>query len=429
MEPLYTLLRSEIKKFEKHVEDCRDSFDMVTLSRFLSGLTEQDAENVDSLQRVRHLANHLAKAKLPFKDSRSDIDNYISWLSAYMDYLRVLKEAFDDRIVIPLCENLYVNEDTESHRISSDSSNCSSPVSSKASSQKEWMKLPRTYQTAQPEVPMDSIPKIAKELFNVRRRWTLLLTNDTIKDEYFNPQSIADLCRMNTPEHLKKVLRLIPDIFYKCLLTADLSRQWLDLHECRYGLLNFPVAETKDFHTEGTTRKLCLVTAKQLSTHKEAKLMQSRDSQAVQTTSQESSEELDDVHCMKTRMEQEDLNFLVRREERLKTLEKETREAGFRVHDLLSQLELVKQENEQLQQRWDFEELQRTEEGVIKRKHRTNLRQMEELQRQLKLQKYRYRILEGDWMLELEIRPLLIRHMDTVSEGSAERRTATTWIK
>ncbi|XP_038646252.1 uncharacterized protein LOC119962343 [Scyliorhinus canicula] len=276
------------------------------------------------------------------------------------------------------------------------------------------MKLPRTYQAAQAEVPMDSIPKVAKELFNVRRRWTLLLTNDTIKDEYFNPQSVADLCRMNIPKHLKKVLRLIPDIFYKCLLTADLSRQWLDLHECRYGLLNVPVSETKDIHSGGTPGKLCLLRAKQLSIQKEAKRMQSGDDQAVQTTSQESSEELDDGHCMKTRMEQEDLNFLVRREERLKTLEKETREAGFRVHDLQSQLELLKQENDQLQQRWDFEELPNTEEGVIKRKHCTNLRHMEELQQQLKLQKYRYRILEGDWMLELEIRPLLIRHMDTL---------------
>ncbi|XP_067842830.1 uncharacterized protein [Heptranchias perlo] len=419
MDSLYASLRNEIRTFDKHVQSCRDSFDLTNLSRFLSVLTEQDPESVNNLQRVRYLASSRDWNKLTFNDGSSDVNGYGAWLVAYVDYLRGLKETFDDKVVIPLCENLYVNEETESLGLSSDSSNLSSSTSSQASDHHQRQK--RGPGSNQAEVPTDSIPKIAKELFNVRRRWALLLNHGIIKDEYFNPQSITDLHKVDTPKHLTKILRLIPDVFYKGLLAADLSSQWVDLHECRYGVIDLAVPLTKGFYNdcEHTNSKVFRVREKEPSMHKEPRDVESsKDPQRLRAAFQESSEEADDFTCMKPklRVDEEELDFLLRREERVKTLEKQTQDSDLRIHNLQSQLERAKQEIEMIQQQKDFEVTGKAQEGTVTRRRWTILRHIEALEKQLNLEKYQYKILEGDWMLELEIRPSLIRHMDMLQD-------------
>eukprot|EP00061_Rhincodon_typus_P006323 g26856.t1 len=407
MASFYALLRNEIGKFEKHVQDCRESFDLGTLSQFLAALTEPNAVCVDSLQQIKQLARQQGKNKVLLKGSSSDAGEYASWLCTYMDYLRALKETFDDKVIIPLCEELYVNEDTGNPRVYNDSSNCSSSLSSQASSQEQkWReRASGNCLVGQHKVQMDSIPKIAKELFNVRRRWALLLTDDTIRTEYFTLQSITDLHRTDTPKHLNKVLQLVPDIFCKCLLTADLARQWLELHECRYGELTLPVPVI-DSNGQRTSA-LFLDGEKELSVHENMQGMESKKNEQLQPMSQESSEELDDLSCEKTRlgMDEEELHYLFRREKHVRNLERQTQESGFRVHDLQLQLEHVRQEMEQIRQRQEVEERNNG-------RPYSNHRLIEELERKLRLEKYRYRILEADWLLQLEIEPDVIRHMD-----------------
>ncbi|GCC16971.1 hypothetical protein chiPu_0022459 [Chiloscyllium punctatum] len=408
MASFHTLLRTEIGKFEKHVRDCRDAFDLGTLSQFLTALTEPDTGSVDSVQQVRQLARQRGNNKLLCKGSSCDASDYASWLCTYIDYLRALKETFDDKVIIPLCEELYVNEDTGSQRVHSDSSNCSSSLSSQTSSQQE--RVSESCLMGQQAMRMDSIPKIAKELFNVRRKWALLLTSDTIRTEYFTSQNITDLHRTDTPKHLNKILRLVPDIYCKCLLTADLARQWLQLHECRYGRVTLPVPVTDSNGQRTGTQSLDK--GKGLAVFEEAQGMVARKKEKqLHPMPKVSSEELDDLNNEKVRLRvgDEDLHSLVRREEHVRNLERLTQKSGFRVHELQLQLKQVKQEMELIHRR------QEAEGGNNGRPH-TNLRLIEELERKLRLEKYKYRILQGDWLLQLEIEPYVIRHMELVSQ-------------
>ncbi|XP_060683758.1 uncharacterized protein LOC132817363 [Hemiscyllium ocellatum] len=408
MASFHTLLRTEIGKFEKHVRDCRDTFDLGRLSQFLTALTEPDTGSVDSVQQVRQLARERGNNKLLCKGSSCDASAYASWLCTYIDYLRALKETFDDKVIIPLCEELYVNEDTGSQRVHSDSSNCSSSLSSQASSQQE--RVSESCLMGQQEMRMDSIPKIAKELFNVRRKWALLLTADTIRTEYFTSQSITDLHKTDTPKHLNKILRLVPDIYCKCLLTADLARQWLQLHERRYGGVTLPVPVTDSNRQRTGTQSLDR--GKGLSVCEEAQGMVSRKREKqLHPMPKVTSEELDDLNYEKVRVrvDDEELHYLVRREERVRNLQRLTQKSGFRVHELQLQLEQVKQGMDLIHRRQEVE-------GGNNGTPQTNLRLIEELEGKLRLEKYKYRILQADWLLQLEIEPYAIRHMELLRD-------------
>ncbi|XP_051882007.1 uncharacterized protein LOC127575853 [Pristis pectinata] len=410
MDSLYSSLRSEIGIFEKHVQRCRESFDLVTLSRFLLALSGDVPESVESLQWVREQGSHRGKGFLS-NVPVSNVDGYISWLYSYMDYLKTLKEIFDEKIVIPLCENLYVTEDTESLRVSSNSSSMSSqtnfhlqPVGS------------GDHPPGQPDVPTDSIPKVAKELFNVRRRWALLLINDTIKDKHFNPQSIADLHKVNCPQHLTKVLRLIPDIFYKSLLAAELSGQWVDLHKCRYGAVDRAAPVTTGApHAIG---RVCSVRQKEEPQHRRPNHGKLQEQLQVAWPSSGGPPDVFKGFRSMVRLDQEEFDFILSREGRVNFLKKQTQQSESRVHQLHSQLEQANRQIRTMQHRHDFEVKEKCEGEMVDSGYRTRLRQVKELQRQLALEKYRHSILQADWLLELEIRPALIRCPDVVNGES-----------
>ncbi|XP_042302627.1 uncharacterized protein LOC121919788 [Sceloporus undulatus] len=116
---------------------------------------------------------------------------------------------FDTKVVFPLCENLYVNDDSLDA-------------------------LPLGSAEGHGPHTTASVAHMAKQLFALRRKWTLLLKRDTIDGQNFSAQSLLDLQGFGNVHPFAKVMRLVPDLFHKSLATAALARQWVDRHASIY---------------------------------------------------------------------------------------------------------------------------------------------------------------------------------------------------
>nr|XP_005991829.1 PREDICTED: uncharacterized protein LOC102355819 [Latimeria chalumnae] len=434
MEHFYTSLRNEIQAFKNHVQRCRQAFDLQTLSNTMELLTGNHHGEVDSLEKVKQLAAtrnwvEQGMVKVTFNDGSSEVSGYISWFLSYIEYLKSLKETFDCKICIPLWENLYVNEDTDSLDMSMASSTFSYSGSFASLGEfKSWMTRGSAKSNElQDEIPLDSVPRIAKELFAVRRKWALLLSSDIIKEDNFSPQSMVDIQDFGAMKHFIKVLRLVPDTFHKSLITTELATQWVDLHEKKYGFIALPAKRLDDGYQnlmkpKGSTKGLR--TLSPLGHHGV-----SRDShfskgahQPLPRTpvspSYENGGQVEGISEIRTKLRenQEELMLLLLRAERAKVLEIQFQEAKNRIQSLQDQVEQKKKDMDLLQQKAKQEAWNMVDVKRIDSKYQEMAQHVETLQGHLKLEEYHQKLLQGDWMLELEIRPSLIRQMDMIQE-------------
>ncbi|XP_069473499.1 uncharacterized protein [Ambystoma mexicanum] len=411
MEPLYASLRSEIQTFEEHVQSCQKTFDLQTFYNLLALLTENCTEELDSIEQLAKLAeskNWPKKdaVKLTFNEGRSDIQGYVSWFVSYVGYLRSLKEMFDTKIVFPLCENLYVNEDMETLEPPNLSLNES--LNSVSSSGSGLLNIKRPHS-------MTSITETAKELFNHRRKWALLLKGGAINEKSFASDSLLDLHAFGNVAPFAKVFRLVPDVFYKSLATATLARQWVHLHERRSQSIQLLSKEVQgsslsEFCTKQPRLRHHPSKGRQLSlsgSHSNASLNGDRSNDDDDGWL----ENLGDIRA-RLRERREELMFLLWRAERAEALEMQVQETIQRIGSLQHQLEDRRKALDTLQQRLE-QEGKDSSHGPAQEL----LGLIDALERQLKLERFQKKILQSDWMLELEVRPSLIRQIDTVRES------------
>ena len=103
---------------------------------------------------------------------------------------------------------------------------------------------------------------------------------------------------------------------------------------------------------------------------------------------------------------------MLSREQRSRTLEAEIQEVNLRISNLQLQQETKKQELEALKQQLEADNW-----SVPIRQCQTLLSEVDALGKQLKLEQYHKSILLGDWLLELEIRPILVQPIHRVRMG------------
>ncbi|KAM6461217.1 uncharacterized protein PHA67_009374 isoform 2-T2 [Liasis olivaceus] len=216
VEALYTILQDEIQSFEKHIRCCQQAFDIHTLYNVLLLLLHEDdgVVEIHSLEQLEKLVkskecNRQDIVRITISGDKSDIANYISWFVSYVSYLGSLKEEFDAKIVFPLCENLYVNDDSLDRLLSG------------------FMKGRRPHATV-------SIAHTARQLFALRRKWALLLKKGLICEQAFHTQSLLDLQGFAYIQPFVKIMRLVPDLFHKSLAAAELATQWVKYHASRH---------------------------------------------------------------------------------------------------------------------------------------------------------------------------------------------------
>ncbi|XP_054827077.1 uncharacterized protein LOC129324101 [Eublepharis macularius] len=214
MEAQYTALQSEIQFFKEHMRSCRQAFDIHTLYNVLLLLSKDDSRrDIQSLEQLEKLVESREwdgqeVVKITAGNKKCDIPSYISWFVSYVHYLGSLKEAFDTKVVFPLCEELYVNDDPL-------------PLGMLPSGGRKG------HATA-------SVAHTAKQLFAMRRKWALLLKGGMIDGQVFSSQSLLDLQGFANFHSFVKIIRLVPDLFHKSLASADLAQQWVELHASKH---------------------------------------------------------------------------------------------------------------------------------------------------------------------------------------------------
>nr|XP_048724444.1 uncharacterized protein LOC125644504 [Caretta caretta] len=419
----------EIHAFEAHVQSCQKDFDLHTLYNVLLLLLPGSPTwEVQSLEQLEKL---VAGRDWPGQDTvkitgsaeSCDVPGYVAWLSSYLGYLNALKETFDAKVVFPLCEHLYVHDelDVRAER--------QSPVGSYSRSGAGHRGEKRPH-------AVTSIADIAKQLFAVRRKWALLLNRRVIDDRVFSPQSLCALQGFANIGPVVKVLRLVPDIFHKSLATAALGRQWLSLHGSRYSVFQLPSepgqekGECRTGLAPGTSEPwrngvaICLPeSANGCSSFSGGQLHPRPRRSSSSFSSHDGGGWLGNVSAMRTKLREsrEELMALLWRVERAGVLETQLHELTQSISSLQLEQQDTRHKLDNFQQRleqadWDMP----GSIPLLSSQCQATLRQLEDLGRHVELEEYHKSILQSDWLLELELRPCLIRQLDALQQHCRE---------
>ncbi|CAB1329068.1 unnamed protein product [Coregonus sp. 'balchen'] len=358
---------------------------MDALHSVLSALSTKQQDEINTLEQLRVLLSKVPEepAVAVGGYSGSDIKRFIAWLLSFLEHLAAIKETFDEKVVVPLCENLYVIDEDESTAASSDRT------------------VPLTSDPQSP--PPTSVTKVANELLVLRRRWALMFVPGPIKAENFSLLTNADGAELFAERFTKrfaKVQWLVPDILYKSSRAAQLAYQWVDLHQRghrgrRVGDGGLEVIHIAPKRSTGQRREAS-------DEHILVVVERKRAAQA---------------RLMESRME---LMALAGKEHRVLALEVRLQKATYRIQDLQAKLrqERLMVESATQQEASDVGEKRKAVELV--------LNPSLELERRLRMERYHRRILLGDMMMELEIRPVLIRYTDMVRDRCRQQEE-TLW--
>ncbi|XP_033002830.1 uncharacterized protein LOC117045647 [Lacerta agilis] len=380
METLYTALQDQIQSFEGHIRSCQQAFDIDTLYNVL--LLLSPATDIQSLEQLEKLVESREqdgqdRVRITAGCDKCDIASYISWFVSYVQYLGSLKRSFDTKVVFPLCENLYVNDDsldalTFGHR------------------RGHGLRAPA------------SVARTAKQLFSVRRKWALLLKGDTIDAQFFSPQSWLDVQGFGDACPFGKVLRLVPDLFHKGLATARLARLWVERHARNHGTRPVP-------SNLGSTKRGKVLAVDSLEHHGyNSSLCQPRLPQAQydclevwsppKASSSRCSNERGTCTCMRSASQgrnklheiRGELMSLLCRGERSLSLEAEIQEVNQSISNLRHHRVAKERELEALEQQLEKDHL-----SVPCPQRQAVLCELDALGRQLRLEEYRKSILQA----------------------------------
>ncbi|MEE6489048.1 hypothetical protein FKM82_015470 [Ascaphus truei] len=354
MDRLYASLKEELRVFEEQVQKCRMNFDLQTLQRVLALLSEGHGAEIDSWQQIEHLA----QTGTPSGDQWPQLCAYLSWLLSYVGYLRAMKDAFDDHVVFPLCDHLYMNDEEQT------------------------LPVPGLQFSLSPP----NITVTARLLFHHRRSWALLLSM----------RSQGQNQHVHGASHSTLLLHRIPDIFQQSLVTANLARHWILLHEARPKNI---LPSSQDIPGVHFSREL------QTGIHRGWELWEA---------SQPSAKGAPEIQAQLRDM-REQMMFLLWRVGRAEALELQVKEANHRVLRLQQDLNEVVQFTQRKG---------RGTSGAQEEPGPEAREKLENLERQLNLEKFHQGILHSDWLLELDVRPSLIRQIDTVQDRCAQLETS-----
>ncbi|KAG6924641.1 hypothetical protein G0U57_016834 [Chelydra serpentina] len=429
METFYSALQDEIRAFEAHVQSCQKDFDLHTLYNVLLLLLPRSPTwEVKSLEQLEKLVEGRDwpgqdTVKITGSAESCDVPGYVAWLGSYLGHLSALKETFDAKVVFPLCEHLYVHDEVDA------GAERRSPVGSCSGSGAGHSGEKGPHAVA-------SIADIAKQLFAVRRKWALLLNGGVIDDRVFSPRSLGALRGLANVGPVVKVLRLVPDVFHKSLATAALARQWLSLHGSRcsfFQLLSEPGQEkdvrrtglapgtSEPWRNEVTT---CLPESVTGCSRVSGGQLQPRPRRSSGScSSPDGGGRLGNVGAMRTKLRErrEELMALLWRVERAGVLETQLQELTRSLSGLQLEQQDTRRKLDVFRQR--LEQADGDTPGsrpLLSSQCQATRRQLEDLGRHVELEEYRKSILLSDWLLELELRPCLLRQLDALQQRCRE---------
>lgn len=257
-----TSIQKQLVAFERLLQHSMSRFSKETLYNALRHVTEwaesQERKGTKKggpssstvlfkLRSINQLREIVNKMKISIKPVTSDYENIFKKCELFMNdilYLKDLKKYFDDEIhkelikyhFDPLVGNetspkpnvkqkqTFITDDEDSGNGSQPDTDDVKKGSRKADAKRRKMKTVDGEDIKKSEARYKNT---IRELSEILRKWEGLLSEYTLDLNDFDPDSYHELMQFSNYSQFEPILRMVPDIFAKCYKCIDLAKLWL----------------------------------------------------------------------------------------------------------------------------------------------------------------------------------------------------------
>ena len=424
-------MRAQIDNFDKKVDMCRQSFDVVIFHHMMKELkASPSARGYFKIERLRTLRTLISGEK---KRSQTDLYNprpsekvlqYYDWILNIIDYLKDLKKKYENKIFRPL--NTYFKDNftpqttpstgTRKDSAGSGSSgdltpvpptldisqpaddkqtegenpflpDASPPQTGNSIGRQALKELGRELEEARLLYDDSQIEHCSKNLGNVLSDWELLLFDNTELDsEIITMHDIVKLSYSHMHKDLAYLASVLPTIFDGCSKASAIARDWINLHETKTISLESKLVKVKEIHKH-LTRKLHSL---ELEIIKHEGILE--------TTTAE-------------------LQKLINREERSNEINLKLFDTEQNISTLKETLERARCDRLILSEDLSKAKISSPRDlADVRLKYEENRLQRYLLQRKIQSKEYAKSLLDDDLQLEIGMKPTIIRHSDALHD-------------
>ena len=409
------VMYQQVDAFEEKVLLSSSNYNVDTMRTMMETLTKRSQPNahVDSIASLRRAVEQDEKNHNPSDTCLK----YFHWFFQYLDYLRELNSNFVERIFNPLFKYFYEGGFFGDHRRGSTSSlskfsghfSLDTPSSSQTwdsnnseeldddaiclarqrmQSKTALMLLSKEFADIKMLYDTSEVEKLASRLSFVKEQLDYLLDmEDSIDPDLFSQDSERFVQDLDNDESLGHLIRLVPDILCKFQKAAWLARCWLQLDDTRTKDLNLKLQKILALE-DRLTRRLSLL-ENRIRTH-ESELEKGLG----------------------------DLQHLLKREERSSDLNMNVLDLDGRLGHLHKQLELLRKDRDRLTDQVivAIKEKNRKKYDSLKVLFQANRLQRYMVERQISTLEYQRSVSEGDYKVEVGLKPTLIHHTNSLQD-------------
>ncbi|XP_041367890.1 uncharacterized protein LOC121382370 [Gigantopelta aegis] len=409
------VMYQQVDAFEDKVLLSSSNYKVETMKNMIETLSKrfQPWLKIDSVASLRRALEKDEKKR----DPSDTCIKYFHWFFQYLDYLRELNSNFVERIFHPLFKYFYEGGFFGDHRRGSTSSlskfsshfSLDTPSSSqtwdsnnseeldddavclarqKMQSKTALMLLSKEFADIKTLYDTSEVDKLATRLSFVKEQLDYLLDlEDSIDPDFLSQDSERFVQDLDNDEPLGHLLRLVPDILCKFQKAAWLARRWLQLDDTRTKDLNLKLQKILSLE-EHITRRLSLLETR-IRTHET---------------------ELDTGLG--------ELQHLLKREERSSDLNMNLLDLDGRLSHLHKQLELLRKDRDRLTDQVvvAIKEKNKKKYDSLKVLFQANRLQRYMVERQLATFEYQRDVAEGDYKVEVGLKPTLIHHTNSLQD-------------
>ncbi|XP_064648339.1 uncharacterized protein LOC135500667 isoform X2 [Lineus longissimus] len=324
------------------------------------------------------------EAILTSSDAEENLYSYFQWFLSYLQYLRDLKNNFDQRIFYPMF-----------HLQQSEAATMDEESREENEQLRETLYKSRTILSSLGEDFRELLEMCDDEeagnamngLLYIGGRWESLLADKTAIDkDYFSLESEALVQNFKCSENLLSIIRLVPDIVVKGMKAETLVKKWCALNEKRNMNISDRLARIKKIRGGLSKRSDDLL-----------KKIKGQEGKLSKETA--------------------DLDGMLKREDRWDILKVRFDEAEEKIHHLQADLRHMAEEKESLAKALVASARKDTNDfDNLKVEYEENQARFQRVEQQLSVQLYKRSIIESDLEVEMAVKPSLLRHTDHVQD-------------
>ncbi|XP_077978587.1 uncharacterized protein LOC144434019 [Glandiceps talaboti] len=234
----------------------------------------------------------------------------------------------------------------------------------------------------------------ARELHDLVKKWRGVMAMDKdISAKLYSKESLEEVAKFHNVGHFRQFLRFVPDVLYKSRKALSLAEHWMDVDDRKMAEVDKQLQLVEEIQTRMEMRVINVL--KKIQQHKQ---------------------EFD--------LKSDELQMLLNREDRSNDLNVKLSFVKKEIDSLCDQLREMYREKDAII--YKLQRLKRErKEGTLEfeectEKFEQNELHTNDLEKRLQLEKYKYRLVEEDMLLELEVKPSIVRYTNQV-EDDCER--------